>query len=76
MSQAESILAALGGWENIKTIEACITRIRLDVNDDSVVDDDALREAGAFNVVTVGDSVQVVMGPETEDIVEAIEALR
>ena len=27
MSQAESILKALGGWENIADLEACITRI-------------------------------------------------
>ena len=76
MSQAQSILEALGGWDNIETIEACITRIRLDVADDAAVDDEALRAAGAFDVIIVGDSVQVVMGPQTEDIVRAIEELR
>ncbi|QPK80571.1 PTS glucose/sucrose transporter subunit IIB [Schaalia sp. ZJ405] len=76
MNQAESILAAVGGWDNISTIEACITRIRLEVRDDEKVDDNALREAGAFDVITVGDHVQVVMGPQTEDLVEEIEKLR
>ena len=50
MSQAETILKALGGWDNIDDIEACITRIRVDVEDDSLVDDAALKEAGAFGV--------------------------
>lgn len=76
MKQAQDILTALGGWDNITTIEACITRIRLDVVDDERIDDEALRSAGAFDVITVGNSVQVVMGPQTEDIVAEIEKLR
>ncbi|WP_115727497.1 glucose PTS transporter subunit EIIB [Actinomyces culturomici] len=76
MSQAETILQALGGWDNISALEACITRIRAEVKDDEAIDEAALREAGAFGVVAVGNAIQVVMGPETEAIVEAIEALR
>lgn len=76
MSQAETILQALGGWDNIRTVEACITRIRADVKDDEIVDEAALREAGAFGVILVGDTVQVVMGPQTEALVEEIEALK
>ncbi|MDN5963309.1 MAG: glucose PTS transporter subunit EIIB [Actinomyces sp.] len=76
MSQAETILRALGGWDNIEDIEACITRIRVDVDDDSLVDDAALKEAGAFGVVKVGNSIQVVMGPQADTIVSDIEDLR
>ncbi len=76
MSQAESILQALGGWDNIEDIEACITRIRVEVQDASVVDDAALKEAGAFGVVKVGTSIQVVMGPQADTIVSDIEDLR
>lgn len=76
MSQAESILKALGGWENITALEACITRIRVEVVDVDPVDDAALEAAGAFGVVTVANTVQLVMGPLAEDITAAIEALR
>ena len=76
MNQADTILKALGGWDNITALEACITRIRAEVKNDELVDESALREAGAFGVGAVSDSIQVVMGPETEAIVEAIEALR
>ncbi len=76
MSQAESILNALGGWDNIDDIEACITRIRVEVQDASQVDDAALKEAGAFGVVKVGASIQVVMGPQADNIVADIEDLR
>lgn len=43
MSKAESILAALGGDANIVDLEACITRIRVEVEDASKVDEAALR---------------------------------
>ncbi len=76
MSQAESILQALGGWDNIEDIEACITRIRVEVEDASVVDDAALKKAGAFGIVKVGTSIQVVMGPQADTIVSDIEDLR
>ncbi|WP_076464687.1 glucose PTS transporter subunit EIIB [Actinomyces mediterranea] len=76
MNQAESILEALGGWDNITALEACITRIRVDVTDSDAVDEAALRQAGAFGVIVVSNTVQVVMGPETESIVDAIEALK
>lgn len=76
MSQAADILSALGGWDNIETIEACITRIRAEVTDEDKINEKALSDAGAFGVVTVANSVQVVMGPETETIVEEIEKLK
>ena len=76
MSQAESILDALGGWKNVTNVEACITRIRVDVNDDEKVNEDALKAAGAFGVVTVGNSIQIVMGPQADAIVHDIESLR
>ena len=76
MSKAESILAALGGDGNIVDIEACITRIRVEVQDAGKVDESALRTAGAFGVVQQGSAVQVVVGPEADDLVEGIEDLR
>ncbi|PYG00232.1 PTS system N-acetylglucosamine-specific IIB component, Glc family [Georgenia satyanarayanai] len=76
MSKAESILAALGGDENIVDLEACITRIRVEVEDSGKVDEAALRAAGAFGVVQQGTAVQVVVGPEADNIVEDIEDLR
>ena len=39
MSNAEQILAALGGADNIIEIEPCITRLRAEVEDPSLVDE-------------------------------------
>lgn len=75
MSQANDILRGLGGLSNIDTIEPCITRLRVEVNDPDQVDDDLLSEAGAFGVVQVGNTVQVVVGPSADDLAAEINQL-
>jgi N-acetylglucosamine PTS system EIIB component len=74
-SKAEQILAGLGGAENIVEIEACITRLRTEVDDPSLVDEKALKAAGAHGVVKSGGVVQVVVGPEADNLAEDIEDL-
>ena len=82
--KAEAILAGIGGKGNVKDIEACITRIRVEVADPAQVDEAALREAGAFGVVLQGafgvvrsgTVVQVVVGPEADQLSETLESLR
>jgi PTS system N-acetylglucosamine-specific IIB component len=76
MSKAEDILAALGGSDNIVDIEPCITRLRTEVNDPSKVDDAALKKAGAHGVMRAGSVIQVIVGPEADNLAEEIEDLR
>jgi len=76
VSRAEDMLAALGGTGNVTDVEACITRVRVVVVDTDLVDEAALRAAGAFGVVMHGHTVQVVVGPEADEVVEEIADLR
>ncbi|MGV8967877.1 MAG: PTS transporter subunit EIIB [Cellulomonas sp.] len=76
MSKAEQILAALGGDANILDLEPCITRLRVEVKDASLVDEVALKATGAFGVVRSGKVVQVVVGPEADTLASDIEDLR
>lgn len=76
MDKAAAILAGLGGSENIVDLEACITRLRVEVEDPGLVDEAALRSAGAFGVVRAGSAVQVVVGADADNIAEDIEDLR
>lgn len=69
------ILAALGGAANIVEIEGCITRLRCELHDGDVVDDAALKKAGAQGVVRSGGVVQVIVGPEADTIAGDIEDL-
>lgn len=66
--QAEQVLAGIGGGDNIKSMEPCITRIRLELHDNAKLDEAALRSAGAFGVMRMGGAVQVVMGPQSDNI--------
>jgi N-acetylglucosamine PTS system EIIB component len=75
MSKAEQILAGLGGKANIVEIEACITRLRTEVTDPALVDEKALKAAGAHGVMASGRTVQVVVGPEADNLAEDIEDL-
>lgn len=67
------ILQALGGKNNIKTIEACITRLRLTLVNDKLMDINALKHLGAAGVIRLGaGNVQVVFGTFSELIREEI----
>jgi PTS system N-acetylglucosamine-specific IIB component len=75
MSQAAAIIAGLGGAGNIVEIEACITRLRTEVLDVSLVDERTLRAAGAHGVMRAGTVVQVVLGPDADTVASRIEDL-
>ncbi len=72
---ASGILAALGGRENVVTVDSCITRLRVVVKEPDAVDEEALVSAGAFGSAITGHDVQVVVGPEADDVAREIDAL-
>jgi PTS system N-acetylglucosamine-specific IIB component len=74
-TKAEQILAALGGAGNIEDMEPCATRLRTEVTDETLVDDAALKAAGAHGVMRSGRVVQVVVGPEADTLASDIEEL-
>ena len=65
-SKAEQVIAAFGGRENLVNVDACITRLRMEVADKSKVDQARLKSLGAAGVIEVGNSVQAVFGTEAE----------
>ncbi|MDR6414828.1 PTS glucose/sucrose transporter subunit IIB [Pseudarthrobacter sulfonivorans] len=75
MSKAEKIVEGLGGAGNIVEVEACITRLRTEVKDSSLVNEASLKAAGAHGVFSSGTAVQVVVGPEADTLAEDIEDL-
>ncbi|HLT83612.1 MAG TPA: PTS transporter subunit EIIB [Phototrophicaceae bacterium] len=66
MKDIHAILAGLGGIDNIRELESCVTRLRVEVDDPEQVDADALRAAGAHGSLQRGRVVQVVVGPELD----------
>ncbi len=75
--RGRSFVAALGGASNLKSVDACTTRLRLSVADPAAIDERALRALGARGIVHPGgDSLQVVLGPIADQVVEEIRAAR
>ncbi|MDA3804689.1 PTS transporter subunit EIIC [Clavibacter sp. CT19] len=73
---AERLIAAFGGRDNLVLVDACITRLRVEVADRALVDHARLKELGAAGVMEVGDNVQAVFGPRAESLKDAMrEAL-
>jgi len=71
-SRGAKYLSALGGKENIKTLGACATRLRLEVFDSSKVNAEALKLLGARGVINKEGIVQVIIGPEADLISDEI----
>lgn len=63
-----SVLDAMGGKENIKHLDACITRLRVEVKDKSKVDVPELKALGAAGVLEVGNNMQAIFGPKSDQI--------
>ena len=66
-TQAERIIALLGGRENIVLVDACMTRLRVTVKDESIVKEDAeWKKEGALGVIRKGTGIQAVYGPKAD----------
>lgn len=70
---SQTITQALGGSQNITSVDACATRLRCSVADASLVNDAALKATGAVGVIKRGTGVQVVYGPQVAVIKSNLE---
>jgi glucose PTS system EIICBA or EIICB component len=70
---AVGVLAGLGGKENISNLDACITRLRVSVRNPKQVDKDKLKQLGAAGVLEVGNSIQAIFGPKSDQLKEQIK---
>ena len=75
VQQAEGILAALGGKENIIEISSCATRLRVSVKDEFLVKKNEFMKYGAKGVSDRGKNLQIVMGLSVRQVLQAIENL-
>jgi len=66
--RAEALVKAFGGRGNLVSLDACITRLRVAVRDPRAVDAATLRGLGASGVMVVGNGVQAVFGPLSENL--------
>ncbi|MBO0363001.1 PTS transporter subunit EIIC [Yersinia enterocolitica subsp. palearctica] len=70
---ARRYIGAIGGSDNLTGIDACITRLRLNVKDSALVNDGVAKRLGASGVIRLNkQSVQVIVGTRAELIASAM----
>jgi PTS system maltose and glucose-specific IIC component len=75
-SKAAGILTALGGSGNIQSLDNCITRLRLVVNDGEKVNEKDLKKYGALGVIRLdAQNIQVVIGTQVNHVRHEIDQL-
>ena len=68
-TEGNRMLEALGGQENLLSVDACATRLRLKVHDNNRIDEVRLKELGALGVVRPDNtSLQVILGPVADNV--------
>ncbi|HEY3815142.1 MAG TPA: N-acetylglucosamine-specific PTS transporter subunit IIBC [Caulobacteraceae bacterium] len=74
-ARIDGLITALGGKANLKMVDACTTRLRLEVVDSHAVDEAALKALGSRGLIRPSAAtVQVVMGPTADQIAGDIRA--
>ena len=66
--RSRELVLAFGGRSNIDSLDACITRLRISVKDPALVNEGKLKALGAAGVVRVGNGVQAIFGPLSENM--------
>ncbi|MDO5696807.1 MAG: glucose PTS transporter subunit IIA [Dermatophilus congolensis] len=70
--RAKRVIAAFGGAGNLSHVDACISRLRIEVNDKALVDKARLQALGAAGVLEVGNNVQAVFGTQSDALKDDI----
>ncbi|GAB3691688.1 glucose PTS transporter subunit IIA [Corynebacterium nasicanis] len=72
---AWDIIDNIGGADNVRSVTHCITRVRFYLKDEARANDAVIADLdGVIDVVKAGGQYQVVIGPEVENVYQAIEA--
>ena len=72
---AKAYIKALGGAENIVSVDNCVTRLRLGVKDNSIIVDKNLTALGARGVIRPGKgNIQVIVGTNVQFVADAVKA--
>lgn len=73
---AVTILEGLGGKENVVSVDNCVTRLRLEIKDHTLVNEKKIKAAGAAGVIRPGkNSVQVVIGTKVQFVADELKKL-
>lgn len=73
---ASIILEGLGGRENVTSLDNCITRLRMEIKDYTLVDEKKIKSAGVAGVMRPGKtSVQVIVGTKVQFVADEMKKM-
>ena len=73
---ASIILKGVGGKENVVSIDNCVTRLRLEIKDQAVVNEKIIKSAGVSGIIRPGKtSLQVVVGTQVQFVADEFKKL-
>ena len=73
---AKKILQNIGGKENVETAECCVTRLRLEIKDGSLVNEANIKKTGAKGIVRLSDtSIQIIIGTDVRKVMKEFNYL-
>ena len=70
---AMNIIQGLGGKQNIKTVENCITRLRVSLADPSLLNEELINKSDNRGIVKKGNDVQIIYGLHVAEVRQAVE---
>ncbi|NLL78705.1 MAG: PTS transporter subunit EIIC [Clostridiales bacterium] len=73
---ARIVLEGLGGKENVKSLDNCVTRLRLEVKDYTAVDEKKIKSAGISGIIRPSKtSVQVIVGTKVQFVADEMKKM-
>ncbi len=73
---AKLVLEGVGGKENVTSIDNCVTRLRLEVKDSTIVNEKLIKSAGVAGVIRPSKTaVQVVVGTQVQFVADEFKKL-
>ncbi|OKL35432.1 maltose/glucose-specific PTS transporter subunit IIC [Domibacillus mangrovi] len=71
--RAKTIVEGLGGVQNIDVVDCCATRLRVTVKDESLFNEDIIKQTGSKGIVKKGTGVQIIYGPQVTIVKNEVE---
>ena len=72
-AMARQLVLAFGDKSNIESLDACITRLRIEVKETDNVHPEKLKALGAAGVIEAGNNIQAIFGPRSENLMRDMQ---
>ena len=73
---AKKLLQNIGGKDNVEEVESCVTRLRLELKDGSLINETNIKKTGAKGIVKLSDtSIQIIIGTEVNKVAKEFKEM-